>query len=104
MRTGPLPPVATSGISTSPMLDVPKSGPETIDRPVVTPVPVTGANAFEAFEVTLTVPFAGPPPAGRNRTTSDWLVSEPRLNVPPETMLNGAAAVAVPVSTPPPMF
>ena len=101
---GPLPPVATSGVSTSPMLDVPKSGPDTSDRPAVIPVPVTGANAFEAFEVMLTVPLAGPPPAGRNRTTSDWLVSEPRLNVPPETMLNGAAAVAVPVSTPPPRF
>src|SRR6185503_5229250 len=101
---GPLPPVATSGVSTSPMLHVPKSGPDAIDRPAVTPVPVTGANTFEAFEVTLTVPFAGPPPAGRNRTTSDCLASEPRLNVPPEIMLNGAAAVAEPVSTPPPIF
>jgi hypothetical protein len=68
------------------------------------PVAVKIVEAAPPFEVKVTLPLKPPAAVGLNRTTTVWLVPPARLNDAPETTLNGANVVAVPVSVPPPAF
>src|SRR5262245_21921915 len=100
----PSPPVADSANpSSGPGEMVPKSGPDAMAT-FCGAAPVSDADTFTALVETSTAPLTGPPTVGWNRTMIGWLTSDPRLNVPPETMLNGALVVALPVSVPPPRF
>src|SRR2546429_9212296 len=56
------------------------------------------------YEVKHNVAETTPGHVGRNRTTTDWVELGPRLKEPPETMLNGEFADALPVRIPPPVF
>ena len=68
------------------------------------PMPVTATVTSPPFEVKLTFAETTPGAVGRNRTTTDWVELGPRLKEPPETMLNGEFADALPVRIPPPVF
>jgi hypothetical protein len=65
----------------------------TLDDPV--PEPFTPRETVSPWAVKVTFPAKLPPPVGWKRTTTDRLAPEARLNDPPETTLNGAAALTL---------
>ena len=68
-----------------------------------TPTPTTGGLApFPPVNVRLLATL--PVDVGRKRTATFWLCPADRLYDSPVTILKGALVVAVPTSTPPPLF
>src|SRR5439155_9925330 len=67
------------------------------------PVPVT-VRVIPAAPLKVTLPAKVPVDVGLKRTLTRWLSPAAREKDPPEVTRNGALAVAVPLTTPPPVF